>query len=213
MDNYFLDFNETIDDLITEDLKNKITKFLDEKNSMYTYELLSKFKLGFISSYISMIATTELNMTESGVDNYFLTLAHNESKEIIELETYEEQMNLILNFNDQIYIDQINDSIDNYEEMKSSLKELYNAYINEDEEKLKELINNDSSDDNDYTEEEIKYTKAMYDDRNIKMAQNLEKFLSEDKEVFMIVGAAHVLGENGILDLIQNKNYKINTIK
>lgn len=52
----------------------------------------------------------------------------------------------------------------------------------------------------------------MYDDRNIKMVENVEKFLSEDKEVFMVVGSAHVIGENGILDLLQNKNYKIKTI-
>ena len=181
---------------------------------MYTYTLLSKFKLGFINSYISLLATTELNMTESGVDNYFLTLAHEENKEIISLETYEEQMDLILNYSDEIYINQINESIDNYEEMKKSLKELYQSYINEDIKKLEELINEDSSvEEDNYTLEEKEYIKAMYSDRNIKMANNIEQFLSENKEVFMIVGAAHVLGDDGIVDLLQNKNYKIELVK
>lgn len=53
----------------------------------------------------------------------------------------------------------------------------------------------------------------MYSDRNIKMANNIEQFLNENKEVFMIVGAAHVLGEGGIVDLLQNKNYKIELVK
>ncbi len=214
IDDYLLENGETIDNKISEELKNKIINFLENKNSMYTYTLLSKFKLGFINSYISLLATTELNMTESGVDNYFLTLAHEENKEIISLETYEEQMDLILNYSDEIYINQINESIDNYEEMKKSLKELYQSYINEDIKKLEELINEDSSvEEDNYTLEEKEYIKAMYSDRNIKMANNIEQFLSENKEVFMIVGAAHVLGDDGIVDLLQNKNYKIELVK
>lgn len=209
---YMLESGKTIDDIISEDLKEKLTLFLEEKNSLYTYELIKMFKLGFINSYISTLPTMELGMTESGVDNYFLTLAHENNKEIIELETYEEQMALLLNNSNEFYISQINESIDNYENLKKSLKELYNAYINEDKEKLIELLAEDTSDTENYTEEEKEYIKAMYDDRNIKMVENVEKFLSEDKEVFMVVGSAHVIGENGILDLLQNKNYKIKTI-
>lgn len=212
INDYMLDYGDTIDDKITLELKEKLNQFLQDKNSLYSYNILNKFKLGFINSYISLIATMELNMTESGVDDYFLTLAHNENKEIIELETYEEQMNLLLNYSDEIYIKQINDSIDNYDNIKNSLKELYESYVNEDYETLKKLLSEDLSIDN-RTEEEIEYTKAMYDDRNINMAESIEKFLSEDKEVFMIVGAAHVLGQNGIIDLLQNKNYKINIVK
>ena len=53
----------------------------------------------------------------------------------------------------------------------------------------------------------------MINERNQKMANKLEEFLNNDQEVFMIVGLAHVIGKDGIIELLENKNYKINLIK
>lgn len=209
---YLLDNGETIDEKITDELKEKLINFLEDKNSMYTYDMLNKFKLGFINSYITLLATMEMNMQESGVDNHFLTLAHEENKEIIELETYEEQKNLLLNYDDEIYIKQIEESIDNYEEIKKELIKLYESYINEDKKELEKLINGENE-EREYTQKEKEYMEEMYDKRNEKMTEKVEKFLEEDKEVFIIVGAAHVIGNNGIIDLIKNKNYKIVEVK
>jgi hypothetical protein len=52
--------------------------------------------------------------------------------------------------------------------------------------------------------------KVLLDDRNINMATKIEDYLRTDKKYFVIAGAAHLLGDNGILKLLGTKNhYKI----
>jgi len=158
-----------------------------------------------------MLPLFEHGLISSGVDEYFLSLAHKENKEIIEIETYEEQMSLLLDYSNDFYIAQINSLIDNYALGSKSLNLLYETYLTANKELLENMLNEDNNAP--ATEEEKKYIDEMLYKRNNKMATKLKELLNNDKETFMIVGLAHVLGKNGIIDLINNDNYKINIIK
>ena len=207
---FLLDSGKTLDDIITKELKEKITQFLMDKGSSLSYDDLKKFKLGFLSNYISLLSSTELGFTSPGVDSHFLTLAHDDGKEIIELETYEEQMGLLFDYSDALYSKQINDSIDSYDENKKQLSLLYEAYLKADKEKIESLLEEEGEPSN---EEEEQYLNAMLYDRNKRMAEKVEMFLRENKDVFMIVGEAHVLGNGGIIDLLKRKDYQIEIVK
>lgn len=209
VDNFIIPEEKTLDDYLNEDFKIKLTNFLKEK-SILSYDVLKYFKLGYISNYISILPILELGMTENGVDEYFINLAHNENKEIIELETLEEQLSILLDYSNEFYINQINDCIDNYSLLKESLKTLYKTYLTGDKTKLEKILIEESVPE---TEEERNYEKAMIDDRNIKMSSKIEEFLKEDKDVFVIVGLAHVIGETGIINSLENKKYKITELK
>ena len=207
---YTLTPPETLDSLLSEEEKNKITKFIEE-NGALPYEQLKYFKLGYLYNYFSMLPLFEHGLISSGVDEYFLSLAHKENKEIIEIETYEEQMSLLLDYSNDFYIAQINSLIDNYALGSKSLNLLYETYLTANKELLENMLNEDNNAP--ATEEEKKYIDEMLYKRNNKMATKLKELLNNDKETFMIVGLAHVLGKNGIIDLINNDNYKINIIK
>lgn len=199
----------TLDDLLNEELKKELSDFLSKK-SLFSYDMLKGFKLGYVYNYISLLASIELNFSESGVDEYFINLAHNQDKEVIELETTEEQLSLLLDYSDEFYIKQIKNVIDTYEEEKDSLKLVYEKYLESDKKELEKLI---SLEETPESEEEQRYINNMLYERNKKMSIKVEEFLSEDKEVFMIVGLGHVIGEDGIIDLLKEKNYEINIVK
>ena len=200
--------NETLDILLPSDLKANLSKFLENKG-LLAYEQLNYFKIGYVANYLSLLPSVELNLVNEGVDEYFLTLSHKENKKIIELETYEEQMSLLLGYSNELYINEIKDSIENYEEQKTILKNLYEEYLKADKSTLEELLNKEEIIN---SEEERAYQNRLIYERNYKMSDKLEEFLKEDKDIFMIVGLAHVLGDKGIIDLLQEKNYKINLI-
>jgi hypothetical protein len=40
----------------------------------------------------------------------------------------------------------------------------------------------------------------------------IEKFLTEDKNVLVIVGAAHLAGEDGLLALLNEKGYELERV-
>lgn len=208
LDTFIASPNETPSDILNEDIQQKLTDFLSTRG-LLTYEQLKYFKIGYLANYISLLPAMELNLTSSGVDEHFLYLAHNDNKEIIELETYEEQLSLLLDYSNEFYIDQITYTLDNYEEGKMELKNLYEEYLNANKTKLEKLINEEEEP---RTEEEREYQNKMITERNQKMSSKVEEFLNNDKEVFMIVGLAHVIGEDGIIELLQDKNYKIKIV-
>jgi len=208
LDPFIANPNETLNDILEEELKTKLETLLENKGIL-TYDQLQYFKIGYVANYLSLLPSMELNLTTRGVDEYFLSLAHKENKEIIELETYEEQLSLLFDYSNEFYINQIKDTIENYEEGKERLKELYEEYLKANKENLEKILEEETI----TTEEEREYQNKMINERNQKMANKLEEFLTNDQEVFMIVGLAHVIGKDGIIELLENKNYKINLIK
>ena len=73
-----------------------------------------------------------------------------------------------------------------------------------------------AADDTGMTEEEkqlyAKYNKAMVTDRNLSMTQFAEAALSSGKEVFICVGAAHVVGQGAMADLLAQRGYTVECI-
>ena len=205
-----LEDNLTIDDLINEDLKNKLVSF-SEKHLLFPYDSLKIYIPGYLSSYLASLVYLELGYLGEGVDSYFLNLAHEEDKEIIPLETLEFQLSFFTNFSDEFYINMIEDVIDNYDEEKKLGKELYELYLTGSENKLVEFL--ESETDDELNDEEKLYNKMMIEDRNIGMSKNIKEFLKDDKDVFVVVGLAHVLGEDGIIDILANENFEIKRIK
>ena len=52
-------------------------------------------------------------------------------------------------------------------------------------------------------------TKKLVDDRNVVMTGSLEKYLKGKEQVFVVVGAAHVVGPKGIVQLLRDHKYKV----
>ena len=205
----FLSEKGSIENYLTPDLNNKLQEFSNLHN-LFPYNTLKYMKVGYIYDYISLLPYLENDFKNEGVDNYFINLANEENKEIISLETYEEQLNFIIGYSDELYIKQLEEIIDNYDELKDISINLYEYYLKGDLKELKKIIQEDTSEPE--TEEEKQYLQAIYDDRNIKMANKVEEFLTNNDKVFMVVGSAHVIGNNGIIDLLTDK-YSISIVK
>ncbi|MEE1075523.1 MAG: TraB/GumN family protein, partial [Acutalibacteraceae bacterium] len=73
-----------------------------------------------------------------------------------------------------------------------------------------------ASEDQDMTAEEIQlyeeYIKAMFVDRNLSMADYAETSLKSGKEVFICVGAVHIVGEGAVAELLKQRGYKVECI-
>ncbi len=55
--------------------------------------------------------------------------------------------------------------------------------------------------------------KALFDDRNAKMFEKIEKYLNADKTFFVVVGAGHVVGRTGIVRLLRDKGLTVKQIR
>ena len=207
---YLLGNGQTLKDVLGTDLDNKL-KSLSEKHPKFMYSLYGSFKPGVVYSDLSQVIYQEIGYTKDGVDMYFLKNAHDTNKEIIELETWELQLNLLLNESNELYVKLLNEVVDTFDESYDYAKELYEAYLTGDPDKINKLSNEEDEEEND--PEIIAYNEKMVNERNKGMVSKIEDFLKNDKDVFVVVGAAHVVGENGIANTLRNKGYKVEQVK
>ena len=51
--------------------------------------------------------------------------------------------------------------------------------------------------------------KKLIDDRNVKMVSKIEGFLKTGQTYFVVVGAGHLVGSKGIVNVLKEKGYLI----
>lgn len=93
----------------------------------------------------------------------------------------------------------------NIDEEVDIAKNLFNAYKTGDIEFIEES-NNKMKNDN------PEYYKIMLTDRNIGMTNKIDELIKDGKNHTVAVGAAHFIGEDGILKLLEEKGYKITRV-
>jgi len=193
-----------------------------KKNGQYL-PVYDKYNIYFWSSLVDAIALSLAELDAGGgIDSYFLTKAHQDGKEIYEIESLVFQLDLLSKQPDLLQDYMLRSSILHMDLAIDNLRALFDAYRRGDEETLTELV---LSDVEDYELEELPaevaeelmrmsedYFNQMYTERNIKMAECAEQFLNEGSKVFYVVGVAHMVGEGGIVNLLREAGYTVTQI-
>jgi uncharacterized protein YbaP (TraB family) len=55
-------------------------------------------------------------------------------------------------------------------------------------------------------------TKKLLDDRNVTMAIKLDEYLKGKEPIFVVVGAAHIIGDKGLAKMLRDKGYKVDQV-
>ncbi len=200
----------TIKNHIGDELYNKMVNFLKEKKSYSS--LYDNYKPVFFESLFENLIIDDAKLkSESGIDMYFLSLASENNKKILEVESAEFQYNLLLNTPLELDKIMIEEYIDNYDLNVSQMKDLYELWKKGDKEQLENILINSESQN--VTEEEKKlmenYNQSLIIDRNYGMANVLENYFEKKQNVFCVVGLGHVIGDEGIINLLQKRGYDV----
>jgi len=138
-----------------------------------------------------------------GIDGYFLQQAHRQHKPIQELESIEQQMTLLSEFpNADLLIRQTLDEADQLPELMDSLIQ---AWKDGDGARLEQLLQDDLRNDPDYR---VLYDQ-LYTQRNRAMTARIQQLLQSGRPYFVVVGAAHLLGEDGIVARLQRAGVEV----
>lgn len=206
----------TIKDHLSSEVYNNLIAFMKDKkmyNQMYEY-----IKLNELESLITNQLLIDSKITSDGVDEYFLNLAKKDKKEIIDVESFEFQTNLLSSFSDRLYEIEIENVINNYEKNIEMLKKLYKIWKNGDSEELLVLLTMDLTDEElaKLSEEDKQlienYNIELVDKRNVGMKNKLEEFFENNQKVFFMVGTAHLVGEKGIANLLVQDGYSVKQV-
>ncbi|MBR1864306.1 MAG: TraB/GumN family protein [Ruminococcus sp.] len=172
----------------------------------------------YVYMFTSQLGMAEADLSyEFGLDYYYEDKAVAEGKEIYEIESTDFQLTTLREMPDEVYdliIRQLEDSSE--EDSAETYTKLYTAWRHGDVDALGELADGDISEDG-LSDEDLGYAEmfnnAMLYDRNVGMKDAAEEFLKGDKDVFMVVGAAHYVGEKGIIALLEKDGYTVERIQ
>lgn len=203
-----------ISDHISEDLYNRSVEILEENN---TY--MSLLDVYYPIMWSSLIESFQLEAfeldTDLGIDMYFLNDAYDTGKEIREVESVQFQYDMMGNFSPEIQAAVLEGSVYSYdhpEESEADYFELMDAWAQGNAEELSALLNEVEFESDEEKALYEEYNDAMVTQRNISMADFAEEALASGKEVFICVGAAHVVGPGAMADLLTQRGYTVEVI-
>lgn len=175
-------------------------------------QLFSRFKpiaiyqMIMLQKYAKVLKMDLKKNGNSSMDEYFQKSARNLNKKLIALETVDDQLKVLYDGKPikkqvELLLEMVydKDSLATQEIIK-----LNKMYKRQDLDGLHQLMKRTAS------EQEL---QALLVDRNKKWIPKIEALLKSGKGAFIAVGAGHLPGKFGVIQLLREKGYKVSALK
>lgn len=204
MNEMMLPPDQTLEDVVEPETFKKLSQELAKVGVQPMQYLRFKPWAATFLIIQSKLSQTGYNMGK-GIDKYYLDKAARDQRAILELESMEFQISMFNEF-DKAPGDYLDYSLDNVEEIALTVDDIFKAWSAGDTTQLSELM---FSNMETYPEYERIY-ELLLDKRNVNMVKEIEKYLQTSKTYFVVVGAGHLIGDQGIIKLLdKKKKYKL----
>ncbi|MBX3256500.1 MAG: TraB/GumN family protein [Chitinophagaceae bacterium] len=157
----------------------------------------------FVLFSILTLKTLPCSQQES-YEMSFVKMAREQNKEVLGLETVEDQMKVFDDMPDSVQAQMLLRYVNEFTQQKKDFAEMIELYKNKDLDALYKQIM--SSPDIAGSEE------ALLFNRNKNWIPVIESAM-KNESLFIAVGAGHLAGEQGVLNLLKEKGYKIEPVK
>ncbi|MGD8417487.1 MAG: TraB/GumN family protein [Pseudomonadales bacterium] len=134
---------------------------------------------------------------EYGVEQHFLRKA--DGREVLELETIDQQLSLLFDQPDAVQIQLLSDTLDQEPMFETLISGMITAWLAGDDERFMQMFEAQAGD----SPTSRRFTEALLDDRNTGMVSRVKAFLHGQGTYFVLVGAAHLIGDKGIVALLE----------
>lgn len=209
---------QSLSDILTKEQLDKLNAFMMETlgtdlNNPMAATQLGKMIPVAISTQLQMVQymkmTPGFNPTEM-IDSYFQNAARAAGKSVIGFETVDFQISVLYTGTSiERQKEQLMCMLDNQEYNFMIMKNVTEAYFSQNIEKICEVTEEKLGNSCDTTPEE---DEALIYGRNVDWAEKMPEIMSSESTLF-VVGAAHLPGERGVIELLKNKGYLVEPVK
>ena len=189
---------------------------LESEISEETYQLLesecarldislsdfSKFKPGMVLLIYAVTKMQQSGLSEDGVDQHYYSKANADHKDVLFLESIESQLELMFGEDDEDYDQAIRQFFDDQKKMDRVGDDIKDSW-RKGKDKL--FIRMQKEMEKEYPEI---YKKILLD-RNMNWISEFDSYLDSEKVEFVMVGALHLPGPEGVLEILKDKGYKL----
>jgi len=168
---------------------------------------LEKFRPGLLVSTLQVLEVQQMGFTPEGVDAHFNARAMDDGKPVGELESVESQIGYLARMGEGSESEFVLLSLEDMEELRESIEEMVGAWRSGDNERLADL----------FVDELREQVPDVYDvllvERNNAWMPLIEDLFERDGTEFVLVGAAHLVGEDGLLTQLEAKGYQVSQLE
>jgi uncharacterized protein YbaP (TraB family) len=167
-------------------------------------EFINKQKPWFLALTLTSVELVRLGFDPNyGIEVHFLSKAS--KKKILELESIDYQINLFSRFSDKDQELFLLYTLKDLNTLSRELDKLIQAWTSGDTKTMKSIISKSITGDKRMSSV---YEKLIYE-RNRNMVSRIEEFLKTKETYFVIVGAGHLIGSKGIIEILRKKGYRV----
>jgi len=139
---------------------------------------------------------------EQGVEEQLLRRAQADHKPTAGLETLPEELGSLSSLSSADQVRMLDQTVDELKDLKSEMREVTGAWRNGDAARLAALLASE------YGAFPALY-KPLVTDRNRRWIPQVEQLLKAQDNALVVVGALHLVGEGGLLELLRSRGYTI----
>jgi uncharacterized protein len=146
-------------------------------------------------------------VSDLGIDQHLLRAAKTKNKKVLELETSASQLKALSSATDAEQDKLLCLSVTELKNLSKQIQQFETAWRTGDDEGMRKATEPDAD-----TEDLKKFHAEIIQKRNISMTEKLEAYAKGQNIVLCAVGAAHLVGEQGIPNLIRAKGYTVEQV-
>ena len=191
----------TLADLLTEEEYKQVKTFFSSQNSLIPFSMLETYKPMLAASTLMQAS---LNCKKQvAMEQLVMKEAKAGGKKINGLETMAFQMSIFDSIPYSVQAKQLYQYVANYnkESGNTEFEELTNAYLSQQLEKLEEITNREEMG-------MAAFTEVLLYRRNEAWTKKMDE-LMPNQSLVVAVGAGHLPGERGVINLLRKAGYKV----
>ncbi len=180
---------------------NKVQKFCRERH--YDCDKYQMFRPWMFSLHLTMSEMSKIGVDQNyGVDRTFYQRAKNDGKPLGALETIDEQIGYMTLLDDDTGDAQVSETIDELRELNARFTDILRAWRSGDEAGIVA-----------FSSRELKGYPQLYSklivERNKRWIKDIERDIQGPVNTMIIVGVAHLVGPDSVIDLLRRRGYKV----
>ncbi|MBK9494828.1 MAG: TraB/GumN family protein [Xanthomonadales bacterium] len=195
----------TLREVLPDDIEQKLAAFMGGEAAVASSDALQPWYLALNMS-VMMVVQAGFDPT-LGLDMHFMQRAQADGRSTRGLETIDDQLAALAGapMDEQIY--SLGEALKPAAEMRAKFDTLYEAWRAGDTRTVEaEMVR-------EMTEQTPVSARLLADERNLKWLPQVQTMLATDQNHLVIVGALHLLGDSGVVALLQKQGITVDRVQ
>jgi len=193
---------EGLDQVLSKEAYDALAEYCQQNG--LPVAAMNQFKPSLVSLTILGLEMQKLGLSvEFGIDINFYQRAVSEGKDLIYIETIDEQIAYILVMGEGQESEYMLKVLSDLHKMPEQFEDMIQYWKTGDDDKMEDLILAE------FMEEYPELYESLIKERNERWLPQIEALFLTEEDELVLVGAGHLIGEEGIITMLKERGYSV----